>query len=265
MKYIEFLGLPGSGKTTLAEEMVAILRARQRTVFPKLEARQAILQNIMRQKSGLVWKGLEVGAHVFGKLLWRLLWEKHQATFLINFLYAYPGLIGTIVEAASRLEPPAEVPRTLFSANHLVHWVLDPAMLYQAAHEFLGPDDILIQEEGFCQQAYYLLAAFRSTALETNTLERYLRQIPRPHLLIMLASDPEQCEARMQERPKGVSSDVLRYLAVADRLDVLYERLNLYQQIVAYFEQQHVQVVRLDNQQLSTSRRDLENALARMT
>lgn len=264
MRYIEFLGLPGAGKTTLAKETVAILRANQRNVLTKLEARKAVIQKIIRQKPGLFWKGIEVVAHMIGQPLWRLLWEKHQAFFLINFLYQYPGLVGTIVETANKVEPPVEVPQSLFSANHLVHWVLDPAMLYQASHEFLEHDDILVQEEGFCQQAYYLLAAFRSTALDSKTLKHYLRQIPHPHLLIMISSDPEQCEARMQGRAKGVSSDILRYLSVADRRDVLHERLSLYQQIAAYFEQQHIQVVRLHNQDLHTSHEYLNDALVRV-
>lgn len=262
MKYIEFLGLPGAGKTTLAKETLAILRANQRKVLTKLEAREQVIRAMIRQRTGMLWRSIQVLAPILGYRMWNLLWEKHQAHFLIDFLCRYPELTRYIVEVTKQIEPPSAIPEKLFSATHLVHWILDPAMLYQASSEFLAEDAILVQEEGFCQQAYYLLAAFRTTKPGVDDLKRYFRQIPQPHLLILLSSDPEQCEARMQRRAKGVSSDILRYLSVNDRLDVLKDRLRLYEWIAAYFEEQQGQVVRLDNRDLRMSHQRLKDALA---
>ncbi len=264
MKYIEFLGLPGSGKTTLANETVTILQAQQKQVFSKVGARQAVVQKLMREKPGMLWRVVRIAAQALGYRMWNLLWEKHQASFMVNFMYYHFQLVQNIIENANRLEAPYWLSPEAMSSRSLVHWIFDAATIYQAAHEFLEENDVLVQEEGFCQQAYYLLAAFRKALLEEQVLAQYLNLIPQPHLLIVISTDPEQSEARMQQRAKGVSSDILRLMPVAERITLLTHRLNMYHKIADYLETQQVTVVRLDNSNYRASRQLLKKALTQL-
>jgi thymidylate kinase len=264
MKYIEFLGLPGSGKTTLAKETLAILQAQQKQVFSKVGARQVVVQKIMQEKPGMLWRGVRITAQVIGYRMWNLLWEKHQSPFMVNFMYHHFQLVQNIIENANTLEAPPWLPPEAMSSRSLVHWIFDAATLYQAAYESLKEDDILVQEEGFCQQAYYLLVAFRNDVLEENVLAEYLNLIPQPDLLIVISADPEQSEARMQQRSKGVSSDILRLMPVSERIALLAHRLNIYHKIADSLEAQQVNVVRLDNSNYHASQQLLKEALAQL-
>jgi thymidylate kinase len=135
--------------------------------------------------------------------------------------------------------------------------------LYQASFDCLESNAILLQEEGFCQQAYYLLFAFRENTSHTQLLERYLQNIPRPDLVVSIVTEADQCESRMQQRAKGVSSDILRFLPVSERIELLAQRLNIYEKIANYLEAQHVEVIRLDNNNYRVSQQMLEDKLSR--
>lgn len=263
MKYIELLGLPGSGKTTLAKDAIAILRAQRKNVFSKMEARKAAVQTIIRENPGILWHLVRVSTHCLGYRMWNLLWEKYRYGIALSFVREHPHLVKQLVEYANSLESPPWLPHEAMSSESLLQWIFEAATLYQASHEFLHDDDVLVQEEGFCQQAYYLIFAFRKSHFDAHILEQYLQLIPKPHLIVLVSTDPEQCEQRMQQRSKGVSSDILRLMSVSERIELLAQRLHIYEKIANYLEAQQVDVIRLDNKNYSTSLQILAKRLAR--
>ncbi len=261
MKYIEFLGLPGSGKTTLAEDTVTILRANRRSVFTKLEARNATVRAIIQNKSSFLGLVIKIFTYFPKHRLLNFLWRKAQYPIVINFIREHPHLVQHIIECAKHVEPPLEIAQEAMSDKKLIDWFFDLASTYQASHDFLGNDDVLLLEEGFCQQAYYLLIAFRKRNTNNKDLENYLQLIPKPHLVFSILTDPEKCEKRMNKRQKGVSSDILRFLTVSERILLLEQRLKIYKKIVNYLEKRNVAVIRLENNNYRATQQILEETL----
>ena len=261
MRYIEFLGLPGSGKTTFAKKTASILREQHQSAYLKLEARTAVARAIIRDNQGILWQGIRMAASCAGYRMWNLMWEKHRYKILLNCLHEYPHLARFLIEAANSFETPSWLPEKAMSQASLLDWIFDTATHYHACQTYLKDHDSILQEEGFCQQAYYLLVAFRSSKPGEDLLTAYLDLIPKPRKLIFITTPAEQCEARMQQRAKGVSSDILRLMSVEDRLELLTHRLTTYKKIAHHLEQQGVDVIRLNHADYQTSLHTLKEHL----
>ncbi len=261
MRYLEFLGLPGSGKTTFALHTESILREQHKSVFAKSEARIAVAQAIIRNKPGILWQGARGVSSLLGCRMWNLFWEKYRYSITLSFLHEYPELTTYLVDASNSFENPPWLPETSMCSASLLDWIFDTATHYHACQRYLQADDIILQEEGFCQQAYYLLEAFRPSSSEKDLLTPYLELIPKPQTLIFITTPAEQSESQMQQRAKGVSSDILSLMSVDDRLDLLTHRLATYEQIAHYLEQNGVDVIRLSHKEYQASLHTLKEHL----
>jgi thymidylate kinase len=248
MKYIELLGLPGSGKSTLANEIVTLLRAKRRTVLTRWDAKDVVMRKMIRKQSGLSWRFLALGAYFVAYPILHLLWGRYRYLFALRFIGNYPQLVQQVIEAAVNVELPElhhEQAHKVVSSEQLLTWFFDVACVYQAAQEFLATDDVLLIEEGLCQQAFYLLCEFRKPGVDDQKLKRYLQLIPKPDALIALFVDPQECEERMRTRTKGIAN-MLRTLPVGERIALLEQRQETYRKIADDFETQKIEVIRLD-------------------
>jgi thymidylate kinase len=260
MKYIEFLGLPGSGKTTFIKETIAILRAKQHKVFPRPDAEYATMRTIIRHKSGFLWRIIEILAYFSEYPALKLMWERSRYAIVLDFICQHPQLAQQVIQFAKSADPPQWISREVLSDGELLLRFFDLMSVYQAGCDFLNRDDVLLLDEGFCQQAYYLLA-FLNGGFNNQVLERYLQLVPKPDLLVVLLTTPEQCEERMQKRLKGVGSAILRRLTASQRLKLLEQRLNIYKKITEYIEKHDVAVIKLHNSDYSTTKKRLEEQL----
>ncbi len=52
MKYVEFLGIPGSGKTTVLHKTLAMLQAENITAVSKYDARKIAMHRVLQRESG---------------------------------------------------------------------------------------------------------------------------------------------------------------------------------------------------------------------
>lgn len=247
MKYIEFLGIPGSGKTTVMQKTLAVLQAEKKPVFPTRDIRRIAMRQTLQRQSGFWWQLAKIAAFVGEFRILSVLWEKTRMAYMIRFMQAYPQLSRQVIECAEHVHPPDWIPRDVVCGENLLKWLLGGvASCYQAAHQSLASDDIFLMEEGFCQYAYYLLAFYQGN-FDEQRLEAYLSLIPTLDLLVVLLPPPEECEKRMHSRPKGVASQILTPLSVEQRLNILRHRTHVNQQIADYMEKHHVPVVRLEN------------------
>lgn len=247
MKYIEFLGIPGSGKTTVAQDVVRLLRNKFPTVLDRRNVKDETMRALLRERSGGFARLLYLLTAVIKSPILNQYWGASRYHLIRRFLHQYPHLLPQVVENAERIAPPPQIPRQALSSEQLIAWFFDVACIYQASREVLDTNGVMVMEEGFCQQAYYLIAAFRETDTIEQNLERYSRLIPKPSLVIFLAADPEECEKRLQTRASGIPSTILRSLTAPERVALFKHRLATYQTFVQYLEQQNVAVMRVDN------------------
>ena len=261
MKHIEFLGLPGSGKTTTAIELVKILRSLGRQVFTHYDIKNHTMHQVMQRQMGLLWKILKWAASLQNGRIYNIVWQKHRAEYIFRFMAEHPQLARHIIACGEHVKPPEWMPREILCGKNLIEWFFDIASYYQAGVDTLTENAAGLLEEGFCQHAYYL-CAFWETHAQEQPLQRYLELIPTPDLLVCLLTSAEQSEARMQARFKGVSSDILRPLTVDQRLAVLDERLRMYMAIADNLEQKGATVIRLEHDDYQHSHRILEEQLA---
>lgn len=261
MEYIEFLGLPGSGKSTFARQIEQFFREQQRTACCKRAARKAVVQAIIRNNSGIFWQGIV--SSLVGYRMSNLLWDKYRYDISLGFLREYPHLARCLIDAASRFESPSWLPEEAVSGACLLNWIFDSATHYHACDRYLGTEYTILQEEGFCQQAYYLLVAFRRSDTADDPLMRYLELIPKPRRLIVLTTPAEQCEAQMQQRPKGIYSSILSRMSVNHRLDLLTHRLTIHKRIAQHLEQQGVDVIHVGHTDYQASLDMLKEHLGR--
>ncbi len=261
MKHIEFIGLPGSGKTTFAKECFAILRAQGNSAYSTYGVRGKAMRNVLQQESGWSWRLLRLAAVFWEYRAISVLWEKNRCSTIMRFIGKHPELSRRVIECAEHTRPPAWIPQEIVCPTNLIDWFFDMVSYYQTAQEVLTSDDIFLQEEGPCQHAYYLLA-FYDGVFDAKRLESYLDAVPAPDLLIAFLTAPELCEQRMHHRQKGVASDILTPLTVQQRLSVLEERLTGYRKIADYLERRGVAVLRIENRDHDTTRREIREGLA---
>ncbi|PIE36573.1 hypothetical protein CSA56_00025 [candidate division KSB3 bacterium] len=261
MKHIEFVGLPGSGKTTFRKECLSLLNASDIRAYNTYAVRWKAMRQILQQESGLVWQILKFASVFWEYRVLSLIWEKFRCSYILRFISNHPDLSHNAIDCAEHTRPPAWIPQSIVCSQSLIEWFFDMVGYYQAAQDILGDDEFFLQEEGPCQHAYYLLA-FYNGEFDVKRLEAYLAAVPVPDMLIAFFTAPELCEQRMNSRKKGVASDILTPLSVQQRLAVLEERLAVYRKIADYLEQKGVAVLRLDNRNRDTTFRELREGLA---
>ncbi len=263
MKYIECMGIPGSGKTTVARDVVGILGPKHHTVLTRWDVKPRLMQAMLRKRAAFGWRLLSWCLSWQKSPFSTFLWARVRYNFMLRFIRYNSSLIPHVVENAERFPSSPGVAGRVLSSEKLISWFFDVACIYQAAQDILENHAVLLMEEGFCQQTYYLISAFRDDD-RIQFLKNYIRAIPKPDLVIALSAEPEKCEHRLQTRATGIPSKILHALTPPERIALFEHRLNTYQRVAQYLEEHDVPVLRVDNNNnYSSTRKILEQALAR--
>ena len=224
MIYIECLGIHGSGKTTVAQAFVSLLRDRGQTVFTEKSAEQVGGWRLFCRKAGKYRLFAIPVLSLFKKQIGTYMRQHVQGDLMQQFMLAHPQLMRHVMEGVFKLGTER------FSDQRMLENFFQTAAVYQLAQQYLQEREMLIIEEGFCQQAYHALT-LRTCDVSDDAIDEYIGLIPRPAYLLAVLTPPEECEERLRARQKYPR--VLENLSFQEKIAYLRRRAAFHERIIA--------------------------------
>jgi energy-coupling factor transporter ATP-binding protein EcfA2 len=229
---IEFLGLPGSGKSTLCNALLQLLKNEQSVL-----SHQAALHVCLRDRTtgglpGKVVKQLPVS-------FWHpLIGMNCTLSEVHHFGVTHTGLMRYVFELM-QYDMKTEW------RSCVLHVFLQLAAEHVLFEKYLASDQSVFIEEGFIQAALSAFGYLPLNMLQSQTdINRYLDHCPLPSDVIWLDTLPNLCMQRLKKRP--ALPLILSDTDCAERLAHMHACI---QQLVQCLEERNVRVWRILNEE----------------
>ena len=188
MSFIEFTGMVGAGKSTVATALAAALQQHDQQVFTPVAASRHCLD---RSLLGRLGRRLLPGVWQRGRN--PLLRHLVHPFYLFLFTLAYPRLIWLVCRSQQHR------PLTWRHRRLILKRFGDVAGHFHFLRSRLQPDELVIFEEGFVHRAINLFA-WDEDPLDVEQLWAYYQQLPTLDLLIVVEAPTAVCQQRAQQR-----------------------------------------------------------------
>ncbi len=230
---IEFMGLPGAGKTTLFKGFLDNLRKNYPGVLAyddavkrsTLQRDDGLLRNIAKKFPPSVWEPLSGIRNALSEL--------HQ------FSSDNVELCGHIFSSLSREEMSVQ------ARQCIVYTFYQIFAGHQLIEQHLGSDDLVVAEEGFAQAGSMLFGYLSSRTVMTEEVARYVDLAPLGRALIWIDTPVEYCLSRLKLREE--LPIVLQKEHDGEILAFLRQAKDCFQDIYCHADRHGVQVYRVDN------------------
>lgn len=227
MKHLEFIGLPGSGKTTLH----TLLCNRLEVLLPGCLRAESALSKYMRPH--LQWHMRWLSQLLPGSKAEPVFRRSElPKRYLKNFLTAH-GMTLEMIEDSPVFKRMTETQQTDGKDRFL-----EMAAVYQCIAETVPEGITIFFDESLAQRTLplFLCPDQEQDRLGSVFLHQYMARAPRPAALIYAQAGPEVCLQRMRERERGLppqladmtDAAILNYLRLArehfDQVATWYKR-----------------------------------------
>jgi hypothetical protein len=185
---VEFVGTPGSGKTTLATALLALLEERQVAAANVVGAAR---RHVRRTPAGaLLARG--VPSSFRDPILWQAFYGLGVA-HAVGFALEHPKLVRDAVRSQLRRGLPFR------TRIHVLYWFVHLCGRYRFLRATSSEHEVLVLDDGFMQRAVHLFASPFDQP-DTTRIQAYVDLIPRPDLLVVAVAEWRECERRVRER-----------------------------------------------------------------
>jgi thymidylate kinase len=187
---IEFMGLPGAGKTTCAGVLLGALNANGQKA---IESASVIRECIRNRDDGVIRN--------IAKKLPACVWEplsglRNAMAELHRFSYKHSELLAHVFAFMSNVT----VSETFREC--ITHDFFKVAAGHQLICEQLRSRNVVVFEEGFCQVGCLLLGYLPSGEISASAITQYIDALPPLHAVVWVDTSPEVCLARLEQREK---------------------------------------------------------------
>ena len=186
---VELFGLPGSGKSFLAHEL---LRRLKDLGINALNRQTAVRLCLQRRDDGPLMAVLKKFPHA----IWgRFVHEHHCLPELLNFFARHPALAALYQQDLSQNGAAESTIRNLLGA------FAASCVERQLFESFSAADELILADEGFCHR-FFTLYGNLVISRRLEEIEQYLDLLPPLHGAIFIASPAALCAERMRQRKR---------------------------------------------------------------
>lgn len=235
MAVVEFLGLPGAGKSTMRRAVIASIEEAGQSA---VDLPTAMLAAIRQDGADRLTRAVAILTRSGSSPAWRRAYARSTDRFdaLTRFLAANPEVM-EVVLAAQRQRRGRDRHQ-----ERVLSWILNLMTNAQLVDETTGRFDWLIIDEGFCQRAIALFGIGFEGEDELR-LRSYVAAIPLPEILVVVEASLSVCEARLD---KLGWSERATEMNRAERRDFLSTAERLVELVAGEAERLGARVIRVD-------------------
>lgn len=192
IRVIEFLGIPGSGKTTLWRRACRHLADRHVVAYEPVEATRVAMG---RGSHDLLTRALALSVGRVSPKLWKKIYirSSDRIPAVADAIAHHPEQFAAFV-AAARSHNHDAGPEVVASA------MLDLLVIRELVETRLRDDEWLLVDEGFCNRVVSLFAVGWERKADRPVLKAYVDAIPKPDLVVHVSTPIEVCAQRLDER-----------------------------------------------------------------
>ncbi len=201
MFHIEFMGLPGAGKSIIKNRLLYGVKKKGIRCFSMEEG---LLYSYRRMDCNELYQNiLKILPSAFSKRFIMPIFRRSKCRLSAQdrFLTGQDRINEFLIKFEALKDK-------LKSEKELViPWFLEIASLYQMIKEQIEADVPVFFDEGFIQISMSLLLSPTNITknYSNENLLKYLNLVPIPDLLIFIETDISRCIERMESRPRGLT------------------------------------------------------------
>ena len=242
---IEFIGTPGSGKSTLIPALEKIMADHDLVARTVVESSRPVVSRTY------IGKGINqlVPSSLRRQLLWQVFyWWSYLSRR--QFAQQNSSLVSHVRKTQAARKISAQ------EKEHNLSWWFNLAGNYQFLKKRMKPGEALILDEGFSHRVVQLHASDHEEVNQDN-LYNYLNLIPKPDMLLFIDAPAAVCEERVYERglwtrfQNKSPEQVNRYIQNAHLV------VNL---AVRFLNSNHREVIKIDNSVDNIGKAEIELA-----
>ena len=215
---VEFIGLPGAGKSHIATHLAKVLKLRDKEKY--ITAEDAYLKNAKANIDSIYRFLLKRLPHNVGlKFIKKLTNRSHMQFEAQNRFLAKWGKSFEVF-----LSSPVFDKMTVDDREIRILAFLYAGAFFECINDSIPENQVVFFDEGFVQKSFIFISHLMDCKIKESGLFSYLECIPLSDIIIHIKADVNTCCERMISRERGVirlldgsdNNDVLDFLKTAD-------------------------------------------------